>query len=195
MKHIIVASAIWTVVITALLLGAAIVANSQTGVQNGARQSIFTEKFPAIETKTLSEYQKNIITITKREWQAQPASTKYSQGVREEWCADFVSWVMRTAGLPLTNRHSGSWRIPGVYTLTEYYQSVGRFKPAGAHTPQMGDVVLYAPESIFGQHTNIVLAYENGMLTTVGGNENGKIRVQTHPLKNLKGIVGYGILP
>ena len=52
-------------------------------------------------------------------------------GVEEPWCADFVSWIMREAGLPLSNPNSGHWRIPGVYTWQEYYQSQSRFQEVG----------------------------------------------------------------
>lgn len=152
-------------------------------------------KFPDINDSRLSPLQKAIIAQLRTEYEAQPAGTKYSQGITEPWCADFVSWIMREAGRPLENPHSGSWRIPGTVTLREYYQAKGTFQPYGAgYQPKIGDVVLYDTPGFFGQHTNIVIKNENGILTTVGGNERGKIRVfkNEHPEK--AAIIGYGVL-
>jgi hypothetical protein len=42
---------------------------------------------------------------------------------------------MRQAGTSLNKPNSGSWRIPGVYTLQEYYQSVGRFEAPDFQPP------------------------------------------------------------
>lgn len=193
MKKSMIAVIVWSCVVVVLLGIAGVV--SVLEAPSRTHISYPKEEFPTIKTESLSAVQKKILATVQREWELQPPGTKYSEGVEEEWCADFVSWTMREAGVPLANPHSGSWRIPGVYTLTEYYQSVGRFVSPNAHTPQLGDVVLYAPESTFRQHTNIVLAYEDGVLTTIGGNENRKIRIQKHALKDLRGVVGYGVLP
>lgn len=54
--------------------------------------------------------------------------------------------------------------------------------------------MLYDNPSPHGQHTNIVIKNENGLITTVGGNEGGKIRIQTHELRKDPGLVGYGVL-
>jgi hypothetical protein len=56
----------------------------------------------------------------------------FSEGTAEPWCADFVSWVMHQAGFSLDNPNSGSWRIPDVYTMQEYYGSVSRLTPPTA---------------------------------------------------------------
>jgi hypothetical protein len=102
---------------------------------------------------------------------------------------------MREAGEPLTNPNSGSWRIPGVATLQDYYQSIEAFRPyESGYQPKVGDVVLYNDPGIFGQHTNIVIKNDDGALTTVGGNEEGKIRVFTNHDSAAAVIVGYGVL-
>ena len=101
---------------------------------------------------------------------------------------------MKQAGRRFTNPHSGYWRIPGVYTLTEYFQSIDKWESFGDYQPKTGDVVVYKDYSLFGSHTNIVLSLENGYLTTVGGNENNRIRVQKHKLSRSLGISGFGKL-
>ncbi|WP_378733769.1 CHAP domain-containing protein [Nocardia brasiliensis] len=151
-------------------------------------------EFPAIDRSTLDPTQARILAVAEREFRAPGAGTKYAEGVVEPWCADFVSWVMREAGAPLANPNSGSWRIPGVYTLQEYYASTGRFVPYGGYQPRMGDVLLYTDASPFGQHTNIVLTAEAGVVTTIGGNEFDEVGMHTFAPADVPGIVGYGRL-
>jgi hypothetical protein len=151
--------------------------------------------FPQIDSSGLSETQQQIITQLRTEYAAKPAGTKYSEGVDEPWCADFVSWIMDQAGVPFTNPNSGSWRIPGTYTLREYYESAGRFKAAASeYSPKVGDIMLYDNPSPFGQHTNIVIKNDSGIITTIGGNEPGGIRVFKHTQKDGAGFIGYGVL-
>lgn len=162
------------------------------------------EEFPDVDTNNLSDVQKRIIGVSRQEYAKKPISydenvLTYSNGVREPWCADYVSWVMREAGSPLVNPNSGGWRIPGVLTLREYYKSKGRFKDAAGYTPKVGDVAIYVNTSSFNmsrQHTNIVLKVDGAKITTIGGNEYGRLRVITQELKSgVKGLVGYGVLP
>ena len=44
-----------------------------------------------------------------------------------------------------------------------------------------------------GDHTNIVLKNDNGVLTTVGGNETNRIRVFVNHDKQYDGLLGYGV--
>ncbi|APE36745.1 CHAP domain-containing protein [Nocardia mangyaensis] len=151
------------------------------------------EPFPVLDSEHLDEQQVALVEVLRREYENPGDGPKYAEGVREAWCADFVSWTMREAGRPLANPHSGSWRIPGVYTLTEYYQGVGRFTPGDVdYRPRTGDVVLYGPNSPLGQHTNIVLKTEGATITTIGGNEMGGIRVRTITPAETADLVGYG---
>ncbi|MGS2806352.1 CHAP domain-containing protein [Nocardia sp. MW-W600-9] len=151
------------------------------------------EQFPALDSEQLDEQQSALVDVLRGEYDRPGAGTKYAEGVEEAWCADFVSWTMRAAGRPLANPNSGSWRIPGVYTLTEYYQQVGRFTPGNVgYRPRTGDVVLYGPSSPLGQHTNIVLKAEGDTITTIGGNELGGVRVRTIRPAETADLVGYG---
>ncbi len=151
--------------------------------------------FPEVDAAGLNERQTRVVELLRAEHAANPGGAKYSEGVREPWCANFVSWIMREAGAPLANPNSGHWRIPGVYTLTEFYQKAQLFQPRdGAYEPKVGDVVLYSPSSKYGQHTNIVVRNDSGRLTTVGGNEGlGVVGVRVVDTTHA-GIVGYGVL-
>lgn len=77
--------------------------------------------------------------------------------------------------------------------MQDYYQSAGRFRPAG-YLPQVGDVVMYNDASPFHQHTNIVVGDDAGTVTTVGGNERGTVRVHRFTLADDPGVVGFGVL-
>jgi hypothetical protein cdivTM_12329 len=150
--------------------------------------------FPDIDTVNLSPTRQKIISLAKTEFKAQPAGAKFSQGAEEAWCANFVSWIMYQAGAPLKNPHTGGWRIPGTFTLREYYEATGRFKSANSgYQPLPGDVAIYRNSPVFGDHTNIVLKNDNGVLTTVGGNEANRIRVFVNHDKQYDGLLGYGV--
>ncbi|MFI6868576.1 CHAP domain-containing protein [Nocardia sp. NPDC050406] len=149
--------------------------------------------FPAVDRNGLDDTQIRILDVLRQEFADPGEGPKYAEGVDEAWCADFVSWVMREAGRPLANPNSGSWRIPGVYTLTDYYRAEGRFEAPG-YRAKTGDVVLYADSSPFNQHTNIVIAAEADTITTVGGNEFGGITIHRYVPADVNGLVGYGRL-
>ena len=150
--------------------------------------------FPDVATANLSPTRQKIINLAKTEFEAQSAGTKFSKGAEEPWCANFVSYIMNQAGAPLKNPHTGGWRIPGTFTLREYYEANGRFKPANSgYQPLPGDVAIYRNSPVFGDHTNIVLKNDNGVLTTVGGNEANRIRVFVNRDKQYDGLLGYGV--
>ncbi|WP_433199845.1 CHAP domain-containing protein [Nocardia sp. CA-107356] len=151
--------------------------------------------FPAIDRSTLDPTRGRIVTVLEHEFDSPGDGPEYAEGVDEPWCADFVSWVLREAGAPLTNPNSGSWRIPGVYTLQEYYQGAGRFVPIGSeYQLHTGDVLLYSEQSPFGQHTNIVLTADETTVTTIGGNEFGGVSIHRFTLAEAPGVVGFGRL-
>ncbi|MFT3901254.1 MAG: CHAP domain-containing protein [Gordonia sp. (in: high G+C Gram-positive bacteria)] len=141
----------------------------------------------------LSPVRRRIVAVLRAEYANPHAPEYYAQGIREAWCADFVSWTQRKAGSPVRNPSNGSWRIPGVATLTEYYRSVGRFRGPD-YRPKPGDVVLYAPPNRFRQHTNTVIAVNGDHVTTLGGNEPPHgISINGYDRSTVRGIVGYGL--
>lgn len=161
--------------------------------------------FPNIDTSNLSETQVRIIQIAKDEYKNRPVSfdssvLKYSEGNKEPWCADFTSWVMKQAGAPYSNPNSGHWRIPGVLTLREYYQSEDRYIPANiGYRPQVGDVAIYIGNKTLDgrsrQHTNIVVSVEGNQMITIGGNERGRMRISRQDYTdNQNSLVGFGTL-
>ncbi|GEE01665.1 hypothetical protein nbrc107696_21110 [Gordonia spumicola] len=192
-RRILISLAVIAVVITCGTVVAV-----ETGAVRTARAWLDSRNrdYPSIDTARLTPLQARIVDVTRAEFGAQPPGTKYSEGVDEQWCADFVSWVMRASGRRFSNPNSGSWRIPGVYTLTEYFQSIDEFEAAGSgYTPKLGDVMLYDHDSPFRQHTNIVLTVDaDRVVTTVGGNEwGGHVKISRFDLDD-RGLVGIGVL-
>ncbi len=150
------------------------------------------QAFPAVDTSGVDPVRTRIVDVVHSEYDRNAPGTTYSEGVDESWCADFVSTVMRKAGVPFDNPNSGSWRIPGVATLTDYLHASGRWRPA-SRVPDPGDIVLYDKPSHFRQHTNIVVARDGNRVTTVGGAEAQGITVDHFDLRTVEGVQGYGV--
>lgn len=141
----------------------------------------------------LSKTRRDILAVVEQEFNKPGDMLRYSDGVKEPWCADFVSWIYLEADHPFENPNSGSWRIPGTHTLQEYFKKNDRWHVYDSELPQPGDVVIYR-HGIFGEHTNIVVATDYDEILTVGGNENGKIMMHRISYSDTRyGIIGYGI--
>ncbi|MGV0811255.1 CHAP domain-containing protein [Mycolicibacterium boenickei] len=182
-------SAFFAVIVVGL--GAVLIRQSDTAIDLLPGKPV---PFPSVDHAALSPTQSRIVDVLQAQYEAQPGGSHFSEGIEEPWCADFVSWVLNEAGQPLSNPNSGHWRIPGVYTLQEYYQANGRFTEPDGYRPHTGDVVLYAEGSPLGLHTNFVVTSDGDAITTVGGNEEGGIRVHTLDDADLAGVLGYGRL-
>lgn len=145
-------------------------------------------------TLSSTNFRENTVKIAERELQKRPREydrtvLTYTQGMREEWCADFVSYVYLQAGQPLKSPINGTWRIPAVKTLRQYFESQGRFRAAGSYVPKPGDVALYGT-----RHTNLVVAVADGKMTTIGGNENDTIsKVTISYSRGSDGLTGFGV--
>jgi hypothetical protein len=156
-----------------------------------------TVPFPAIPTASLTPVQQRIVVLSRREYAKKPVSydatvLAYTQGVSEPWCADFASWIFKQVGQPFNNPNSGSWRIPGVYTLQAYFQTRHDYRIAGTYVPKTGDVAIYHTGE---GHTNIVLSVHGNEMTTIGGNETGHLRIETQSYaKGVDGLDGFGVL-
>lgn len=192
----------------ALVLLGAIVAYANRTIIKGEVMQVqaqhqpgLTAEFPRIDTDGFTNTQLKLLAQLKVEYQKKPVSfdanvLKYTAGVKEPWCADFVSWHMKELGQSLVNPNSGGWRIPGVYTLREYYQAENRWQPAGQYVPKFGDVAIYA-HSPAQSHTNFVLSVDTKTHTmqTIGGNEEGRVRVKTKSyLPPHEDLAGFGLL-
>lgn len=164
-------------------------------------QSEPDDTFPDVDVSKFSVSERQLLNILRAEYAKKPVSfdsnvLKYTDGEKQPWCADFVSWAMGEAGRPFKNPNSGGWRIPGVYTLREYFQSQNRYILAGDYTPTFGDVAIY-DKTPTNSHTNIVLSVDTKAktMTLIGGNENGRVRIihnQSYTL-GTRDLVGFGV--
>lgn len=114
----------------------------------------------------------------------------------QDWCADFVSWVFKQAGVPFTTGADGGWRIAAATSVGDWFKANGTWianpgKPVPVgdpSAPKPGDVVVFAD----GSHTNIVVSYDGKTVVTVGGNEANA--VSTYPEDIFSTAIGWGRL-
>lgn len=147
--------------------------------------------FPTID-ETLPSDVKSLLEQAKSEYENQQPGTYYADGVSEPWCADFISFLYKEIGQPLENPNTGSWRIPGIYTLQEYLASIGAWHGEPDYQPAPGDIAIYNG-GLFGAHTNLVVEVGEDYIITIGGNENNKIRLDKFDWHDGKyGLWGFG---
>jgi hypothetical protein len=92
---------------------------------------------------------------------------KYSQNQVEAWCADFASWIYNQAGYPLIDGNEGRVSYTGtVWDIGQKNEKFHSHLNDGSYTPKPGDLVIYSSNS----HVEIVVAYDNGTVTTIAGN-------------------------
>lgn len=91
------------------------------------------------------------------------------------WCACFVSWVMREAGVPQESVEDYKGCVTGV----DWFTAQGRYRTRGSgYVPQPGDVIFFewqpwneGSEYDDGvEHTGIVSGVKNGCVHTIEGN-------------------------
>ncbi len=151
-------------------------------------------EFPNLENTSISKDVKTLLNLAKLEYNNPQPGEAYAGGTWEPWCADFVSYLYKEAGHPFQNPNTGSWRIPGIYTLREYLQANNAWHPEADYHPEPGDIVVY-DGGLFGGHTNIVVQVDADYLITIGGNENNQIRLEKFQWQDSKyGVRGFGHL-
>jgi len=159
--------------------------------------------FPTLNTSSFTPAQQQMLLTMKAEYAKQPKSyddtvLTYTEGFKESWCADFVSWVRFEANKPFINPETGYWRIPGAQSLRDYYASSDSYFAIGTYTPKFGDVAFYfgeTPDGTSREHVAFVLSVDNETLTTLGGNETSKGLLQIRSNKLLegeRGLSGFG---
>ena len=149
-------------------------------------------EFPVLTDDSISEDVRNLLLLAKNEYENPKSGEFYAEGVKEPWCADFVSYLYKEIGHPFNNPNTGHWRIPGIYTLGEYLQSINAWHSEPNYLPQLGDIVIY-DGGVFGGHTNIVVEVGNDYIVVLGGNENNQIRLdKINWLDKKYGVQGFG---
>jgi hypothetical protein len=97
------------------------------------------------------------------------------------WCAYFVSWAARQAGVPLGDSGQGFGRVDDVFA---WAQKTGKALPAGS-TPAPGDLIVW------DEHIGVVESVDpDGTIHTIEGNSSDKVSQRTYGSDG-GGAVGY----
>lgn len=123
--------------------------------------------------------------------------SKYNGGNGQPWCAYFVSWVFRNAGLGSLITQS-----PSCYVMANGFNSGGRLH-LGATGIQAGDVIFFdwtrakigRPIGSVGgmlSHVGIVLSVSGDVVYTIEGNTSGSKVAKRQRTISSGTIYGYG---
>jgi len=97
------------------------------------------------------------------------------------WCAYFVSWAARQAGVPLGDQGQGFGRVDDVFA---WAQRTGKALPAGS-TPAPGDLIVW------DEHIGVVESVDpDGTIHTIEGNSSDRVSQRTYG-RDGGGAVGY----
>jgi hypothetical protein len=98
------------------------------------------------------------------------------------WCAYFVSWVARQAGLPLGDHGEGFGSVDALYA---WAQRTGRAVPNGPGVvPRPGDLIVW------DEHVGIVeQVLPDGRIQTLEGNSSDRVSRNVHDFSDALGYV------
>jgi hypothetical protein len=101
------------------------------------------------------------------------------------WCAYFVSWACRQAGVPVGEGGNGSGSVDALYA---WAQRTGRGQPVGSgYVPRPGDLI------VFNQHIGIVEnVLPGGQIQTIEGNSSDRVSRRTHSRGDAIGFIRTG---
>lgn len=104
------------------------------------------------------------------------------------WCAIFVSWCARQAGI-------STKKIPnfaGCTTGRRLFQNLGFWKEAEGYTPKRGDLILFDwdGDTTLSEHVGIVTGVTETKVSTVEGNSGKTVREKSYN-RSSKVILGY----
>lgn len=120
------------------------------------------------------------------EWYNQATGSRL--GLKAAWCAIFVSWCARQAGI-------STKVIPnfaGCTTGRRLFQKLGVWYPRDRRTPQKGDLILFDWDSdpSLSEHVGIVTASDSKYVYTIEGNSGNQVREKRYG-RNSSCVLGY----
>ena len=118
---------------------------------------------------------------------------KYSKelyGKAQEWCADFVRWVLKKVGAE--DLFPVSSYVP---TVANWYDKKGQYKNSkaygGSYIPQAGDLILFDyNRNTTSDHIGIVEKVADGKVYTIEGNKDNMVKKCIYSLSD-KDIRAY----
>jgi hypothetical protein len=101
------------------------------------------------------------------------------------WCAYFVSWACKQAGVPVGDHGQGFGSVDALYS---WAQHAGRAQSVGSgYVPKPGDLI------VFNQHIGIVEnVLPGGQIQTIEGNSSDRVSRRTHSRGDAIGFVRTG---
>ena len=98
------------------------------------------------------------------------------------WCAYFVSWAAREAGVPLGDAGQGFGRVDDVWAWAE---RSGKAIPAAGAQPQPGDLIVW------DEHIGVVESVgADGTISTIEGNSSDSVARRSYGADG-GGAIGY----
>lgn len=121
-----------------------------------------------------------------------PVVSIYNQNTAQPWCAYFLSWAFKEAGMPFAENNGVIASVDG---MSAYARKNNWYYPKGdpGFVPQPGDIVIYNEGIMpYPSHLNIVISYNptTKKFTSIGGNESDKIS-QNEFSPTLPAITGF----
>ena len=111
------------------------------------------------------------------------------------WCAMFISWCARQAGIPESMINNSSMATcSGNPSLSGSYAFHIEKKAKASYTPEAGDIIFFSSDGTSsGQHVGIVESVSGGYVHTIEGNASNQVIRKTYALSSSK-IVYYGVM-
>lgn len=104
----------------------------------------------------------------------------------QPWCAMFVSWSAKEAGVSTTI-------IPKYASVSlgmEWFQTRGLFRLKGSYIPKAGDIIFFKSDG--ASHTGLVISSDGTRVYTIEGNTSDMVAKRSYLLSYSK-ITGYGL--
>lgn len=107
------------------------------------------------------------------------------------WCAAFVSWCVRQAGISTDTVKS----YVSCTNWVAWFKQNSTYKTrSSGYTPSPGDIIFFKSAYVTrtSNHVGLVLYVKDGNVYTIEGNSSEKVSLQSYSLNNSY-IIGYGV--
>lgn len=162
-------------------------------------------KAETTEAKTPSELAAAVIDIAERELKSgyKEGTDKYGKAFGNpngEWCAYFVAWCMKEAGVPTSiynysKSETGTARAdyPNIIKSGKLHYRTDNYKPNGGDTVYFDwDLRSSQPHVDYIQHVELVTYADDNWVYTIGGNKGGGTVAPGKYRRNSSAIVAFG---
>lgn len=121
-------------------------------------------------------------------------SERYLDGEKKSWCAAFIAFCYREAGIQLPGN---KWLLPSVSYMQDKFRAFGWWI-SPSNTPVPGDVIFFhdrgESDAGKGNHVGIIEAVEGRFCRTIEGNIGNAVGRRLYTLGDRR-IAGFGRVP